>query len=85
MLMTRGQAVEVVVSALPDPGHIKDWDLSREDSIRFRWRHCLYRFGFATSFIVEEVDGVCLASTDRAELMEKLLKRTYFEKELARG
>jgi hypothetical protein len=77
-MKNKGKAVELVVTSLPYPAQIKDWDLESEaDAIRFSWRGSRYRFSFTGAWMVEEIQGSMLAGTDQAILIEALIHTTY--------
>lgn len=73
---TKEQALELVVKSIPYPEHIKDWDLSSEEtSIRFTWR-TENRFRFDFKYMsVEEVGNGVLSGTNITILLRELLKR----------
>ena len=76
--MTRDEAVELVVAALPYPAQIKELDTtSEETALRFTWRGNRFRFSYATSWMVEEVTDCFLAGSDLAILVEALIKTVY--------
>jgi hypothetical protein len=76
--MTRDEAVELIVAALPYPAQIRDWDTAVDDgSLRFTWRGTRYRFSYGTSWLVEEVGDGVLIGSDQALLIEHLIKTVY--------
>jgi hypothetical protein len=84
--MTRDEAVEHVVAALPYPAQIRDWDTETEsDSVRFTWRGTRYRFAYANSWLVEEIDDGMLVGSDQALLIEQLIRVTYVHRAVRVG
>jgi hypothetical protein len=81
--MTRDEAVELIVAALPYPAQIRDWDTTSEsDALRFTWRGNRFRFSYATSWLCEEVDDCFLRGSDLALLVEHLVKIVYVNRPL---
>ena len=82
--MTQAEALEVIIAALPHPGHIKELDLSEEGAVRFQWRGDKFRVSALSSgFSCEEVQGGMLATTNMAILMSALLVRTHWDRQLS--
>ena len=72
MKLTKEQLVECIVKAFPYPNQITDFDLSRDDSVRFTWRSD--RFRASLSGMVEEVRDPMLHGSNLAILAEQLIK-----------
>ncbi len=78
--ITKSLLIEAIVSALPYPQQIQDFDLTgEEDAIRFTWRSGRYRCSLSL-LSVEQVQGSCLAGTDIAIVMEELIKASMQKK-----
>lgn len=79
--MTRDEAVEMVVKALPYPEHITAWDTATEEGVvRFTWRGDRFRYSYTGSGMVEEVDDCFLRSSNLAILVEYAIKRAYINR-----
>lgn len=71
--MSKERILEAVVSAMPYPSQIKDWDFSSEsNAVRFTWRSS--RFRVTETLGVEQVTAGMLCGSDIALLVEALLK-----------
>ena len=74
--MTNDELIRIVVSALPHPAQITDWDTRTEGSIRFTWRG--NRFRVSDTLFTESVKGEFLCRDDLACLLETLLKKVAY-------
>ena len=69
-------AVELVYRAIPYSTSISELDFTSDpNAIRFKWRGTTYRV--SDTLHVEEVGDGVLVGSDRAILIEALLKRVY--------
>lgn len=70
---TQGQVIERVIKALPHPDQIINIDVTSERSaVRFAWRGITYRVSLG--LMVEEVGNGVLIGSDRAMLIDRLIK-----------
>jgi hypothetical protein len=70
--MTSAELVERITQRFPYPAQIKDWDLSRDNSVRFTWRGD--RFRVSDKLFVEEVGDGILSGGNLSILARALLK-----------
>lgn len=70
----KGLGMKMLMDTLPYPDQIDDIDLSKENSIYFKWRSARYKFGLLHCS-VEKVDGIFLHGDDCSTLMEAMLRK----------
>ena len=72
--------LEVILSVMPHPSQLEDFDTSKNGSVYFSWRGD--RFMVDGGMNVNEVDGMLLAVSNIAIILRTLLKKRMIEIEL---
>ena len=84
MIYTKDELVTAIVSTIPYPNHISNWDISSvECAIIFTWRNDVFHISTSEGVVHECKDGF-IAGSNIAILLEHLIKTTLIERQLNR-
>lgn len=72
--MTKEEALEILITAIPYPEQIKNYDFSVDGRISFTWRSDRFAFDY-DNISIDLYEGGCLVTTNSCILMRELLKR----------
>lgn len=80
-IKSHGEAIELLIKALPYPEHISNIQTEQADRIYFHWRNEKYKLTFK-SIDVSRIDNTIEIGDDASILMRQLIKNSLYIKRL---